>query len=207
MQDYGHTPQWAGPTVERTMRNGKRIYLGVQGLAGGTGPSAWLVGLRPGRTPRRQRESAAPLDASEHCGGPAAAPVLLPVTVTQPAPAATPAPMEQGSKRTSEARERMQRALSSIAKVRTALDEISTAAREQQQGIAQINEGVNQIDGITQQNAALVEELAAAAQSLQGRALGVSNSMRLFRLVRGEQSLSEVDAMALRRSSRQELVS
>jgi aerotaxis receptor len=113
--------------------------------------------------------------------------------------------VEQGASRTAEARERMQQALSSVAKVRTTLDEISTAAREQQQGIAQINEGVNQIDGITQQNAALVEQLAAAAQSLQGRAQGVSDSMRLFRLVRGEQSLAEVDAVALRRTSRQEL--
>jgi aerotaxis receptor len=111
--------------------------------------------------------------------------------------------VEQGSKRTAEARERMQQALSSVAKVRTALDEISTAAREQQLGIAQINEGVNQIDGITQQNAALVEQLAAAAKSLQGRAEGVSNSMRLFRLVRGELSLAEGDAVALRRASRQ----
>ncbi len=108
----------------------------------------------------------------------------------------------QGASRTGEARERMQQALSSVAKVRTALDEISTAAREQQQGIAQINEGVNQIDGITQQNAALVEQLAAAAQSLQGRAQGVSDSMRLFRLVRGEPSLAEVDAVALRRAPR-----
>lgn len=111
--------------------------------------------------------------------------------------------VEQGSNRTTEARERMKQALSSVAKVRTALDEISSAAREQQQGIAQINEGVNQIDGITQQNAALVEQLAAAAQSLQSRAEGVSDSMRLFRLVRGEQSLSEVDAVGLRRVSKQ----
>ena len=113
--------------------------------------------------------------------------------------------VEQGASRTAEARERMQQALDSVAKVRTTLDEISTAAREQQQGIAQINEGVNQIDGITQQNAALVEQLAAAAQSLQGRAQGVSDSMRLFRLVRGEQSLAEVDAVALRRHARLEL--
>ncbi|KQP35327.1 PAS domain-containing methyl-accepting chemotaxis protein [Pseudorhodoferax sp. Leaf274] len=114
--------------------------------------------------------------------------------------------VEQGASRTGEARERMQQALSSVAKVRTALDEISSAAREQQRGIAQINEGVNQMDGITQQNAALVEQLAAAAQSLQGRTQGVSDSMRLFRLVRGEQSLAEVDAVALRRAARPELV-
>lgn len=113
--------------------------------------------------------------------------------------------VEQGSDRTAEARERMQQALSSVAKVRTALDEISTAAREQQDGIAQINDGVSQIDGITQQNAALVEQLAAAAQSLQGRARGVSDSMRLFRLVRGEPSLAEVDAVGLRREAHRSL--
>ena len=27
MQDSGHTPEWNGPTVERVMRNGKRIYV------------------------------------------------------------------------------------------------------------------------------------------------------------------------------------
>jgi aerotaxis receptor len=113
--------------------------------------------------------------------------------------------VEQGSERTAEARERMEQALSSVAKVRGALDEISHAALEQQAGIAQINDGVNQIDGITQQNAALVEQLAAAAQSLQGRAQGVSDSMRLFRLERGEPSLAELDAVGLRRASRAQL--
>ncbi len=35
MQDSGHTPEWAGPMVERTMRNGKRIYTSAF--------KAWLV--------------------------------------------------------------------------------------------------------------------------------------------------------------------
>ncbi|KQP22906.1 PAS domain-containing methyl-accepting chemotaxis protein [Pseudorhodoferax sp. Leaf267] len=114
--------------------------------------------------------------------------------------------VDQGSSRTADARSRMQQALESVSKVSTALEEISTAALEQQSGIAQINAGVNQIDDITQQNAALVEQLAAAAQSLQGRAQGVSDSMRLFRLASGEASLSEMDAVALRREARASLV-
>ena len=41
MQDSGHTPEWNGPTVERVMRNGKRIYVSAF--------KAWLVeqALRP----------------------------------------------------------------------------------------------------------------------------------------------------------------
>ena len=41
MQDSGHTPEWSGPTVERIMRNGKRIYVSAF--------KAWLVeqALRP----------------------------------------------------------------------------------------------------------------------------------------------------------------
>ncbi len=108
-----------------------------------------------------------------------------------------------GSTRTAEARGRMHEALEAVAKVSTALEEISGAASEQQKGIAQINAGVSQIDEITQQNAALVEQLAAAAQSLQGRAQGVGDTMRLFRLASGEASLSEIDAVALRRQGKQ----
>lgn len=55
------------------------------------------------------------------------------------------------------------------------------------------------MDGITQQNAAMVEELAAAAKSLQGQVEEVSNSMRLFRLRRGELTLSQMDAVNMRR--------
>ncbi len=35
MQNSGHTPEWSGPTVERTMRNGKRIFA--------SSFKAWLV--------------------------------------------------------------------------------------------------------------------------------------------------------------------
>ncbi|WP_241213168.1 hypothetical protein SR914_19185 [Comamonas testosteroni] len=58
------------------------------------------------------------------------------------------------------------------------------------------------MDSITQQNAAMVEELAAAAQSLRGQVNSVSNSMRLFRLERGEAPLSQANAVELRRINR-----
>ena len=35
MQDSGHTPEWSGPKVERTLRNGKQIYFSAF--------KAWLV--------------------------------------------------------------------------------------------------------------------------------------------------------------------
>ena len=42
MQDSGHTPEWSGPKVERTLRNGKHIYFSAF--------KAWLVeqACRPG---------------------------------------------------------------------------------------------------------------------------------------------------------------
>ena len=42
MQDSGHTPEWNGPKVERTLRNGKHIYFSTF--------KAWLVeqASRPG---------------------------------------------------------------------------------------------------------------------------------------------------------------
>lgn len=110
-----------------------------------------------------------------------------------------------GAATTEDARTRMNEALESVGKVTVVLDEISTAAAEQKVGISQINEAVAHMDSITQQNAAMVEELAAAAQSLHGQVEGVSNSMRLFRLARGETSLSQIDAVTLRRDSKEAL--
>ena len=43
--------------------------------------------------------------------------------------------------------------------------------------------------------------VAAAAQSLHGQVHGVSDTMRLFRLQRGDVSLSQIDAVALRRAA------
>ncbi len=107
--------------------------------------------------------------------------------------------VQTGSQQTTQALERMHEALASVGKVATVLDEVSTAAAEQQTGIAQITEAIAHMDTITQQNAAMVEELAAAAKSLQAQVEEVGNSMRLFRLTRGELTLSQMDAVHLRR--------
>lgn len=108
-----------------------------------------------------------------------------------------------GSEQTDDALKRMQAALSAVGQVHTVLQEISSSAAEQTTGISQINEAVTHMDSITQQNAAMVEELAAAAKSLQGQVEGVSSSMRLFRLARGEITLSQMDAVTLRKEQKQ----
>jgi aerotaxis receptor len=107
-----------------------------------------------------------------------------------------------GEGQTKVALERMGSALDSVGKVGTVLDEISHAAAEQTLGISQINEAIVQMDSITQQNAAMVEELAATAKSLHFQVEGVSNTMKLFRLQAGEHTLSQVDAVDLRREGK-----
>jgi aerotaxis receptor len=107
-----------------------------------------------------------------------------------------------GEEQTRVALERMQTALGAVEKVSTVLDEISGASKEQTLGIAQINEAITQMDSITQQNAAMVEELAATAKALHQQVEGVSNSMKLFRLHPGQVTLSQIDAVALRREGK-----
>ncbi|WP_119967146.1 methyl-accepting chemotaxis protein [Simplicispira lacusdiani] len=102
-----------------------------------------------------------------------------------------------------QAREIMHTAVESVSRVRTVLDEISSAAGEQKTGISQINEAIAHLDLIAQQNAAMVEELAAATQAVYGQVQGVNQSMMLFRLSRGDTSLSQLDAVALRREGKQ----
>lgn len=105
-----------------------------------------------------------------------------------------------GSQHTAAALKWMHTVLDSVVRVGTVLDEISASASEQKTGISQVNEAVSHIDAMTQQNAAMVEQLAAAAQSLYGQVESVSNSMRLFRLETGETTLSQIDAVGLRRA-------
>lgn len=102
--------------------------------------------------------------------------------------------------------EKMSTVLDSVSRVSTVLDEISHTSNEQTLGISQINEAITQMDSITQQNAAMVEELAATAKSLHLQVEGVSNSMKLFRLRPGEQTLSQLDAVDLRRNEKQMLL-
>jgi len=108
-----------------------------------------------------------------------------------------------GGVRAGQARERMQDVRQRVAQVHTTLEGISQAAGEQQAGIAQINEAVSQMDSITQQNAAMVEELAAAASQLNQQVEEVDNSMRLFRLAKGDRTVAEADAVEMRRSARE----
>jgi aerotaxis receptor len=107
-----------------------------------------------------------------------------------------------GESQTKVALERMSTVLDSVSKVSTVLDEISQVSNEQTSGISQINEAIVQMDAITQQNAAMVEELAATAKSLHFQVEGVSNSMKLFRLRRGDETMSQVDAVDLRRAGK-----
>lgn len=111
--------------------------------------------------------------------------------------------IDSGSQRTSDARGRMDEALSAVGKVSMVLHEISHSAAEQQSGLSQINAAVSDMDSITQQNAALVEQLAAAAKALHLEVDEVSRSMRLFRLATGEASIADLDAPALRREMKQ----
>ncbi|CAD5374522.1 Chemotaxis protein [Rubrivivax sp. A210] len=110
--------------------------------------------------------------------------------------------VELGNTRSTEARERMDEALTAVGKVGSVLQHIASAAREQQTAIAQVNAAVTQMDGLTQQNAAMVEELASAAQSLQGQVDEVQSSMRLFRLQAGDTTVSQDDAVAMRREAK-----
>jgi transposase len=92
MQTCGHTPEWTGgPIVERTMRNGKRIYA--------TAFKNWLV--EQARLPGASVSGLAlrhGINANllrhwmqlDHWSTPAAQAALLPVTVTLPAPALPP---------------------------------------------------------------------------------------------------------------------
>ncbi|MBB5204966.1 aerotaxis receptor [Inhella inkyongensis] len=98
-----------------------------------------------------------------------------------------------------EAHARMQEALHSVTRMGQALQQIRRAAQEQGQGIGEINQAMAELDGVTQQNAAMVEQLAAATQAMLGQVERVSTSTRLFRLQAGEQTLCELDAVALRR--------
>jgi methyl-accepting chemotaxis protein len=73
----------------------------------------------------------------------------------------------------------------SVQQVADIMSEITSASDEQSAGIEQVNQAIAQMDEITQQNAALVEEAAAAAQSMQDQAAALSQSVRVFKLMRG----------------------
>jgi aerotaxis receptor len=101
-----------------------------------------------------------------------------------------------------QARNSVSSAQASVDEVSVVLADITRAAVEQKAGISQINEAVGQLDQITQQNAAMVEEMASAARSLHTQVDAVSISTRLFRLKHGEKTVSQMDAVELRKQHR-----
>lgn len=107
-----------------------------------------------------------------------------------------------GDERTGEARARMREAVQSVARVAAVLDEISSAAGAQQASMARISREVGQMDAMTQQNAAMVEQLAAAAESLHEQVDSVNDSVLIFRLRKGEATVAQRDAVALRRQGK-----
>jgi len=104
-----------------------------------------------------------------------------------------------GTQRTLDASARVSDAMVSVGRVNALLGEISESSIQQQAGFSQVNEAVAHMDSITQQNTAMVEQLAASAKSLESQVESVDNSMRLFRLGAGDRTMSEVDAVELRR--------
>ena len=106
-----------------------------------------------------------------------------------------------GRQRSQDASARVADALASVHGVSAMLADISDASKQQQAGFSQINEAVAHMDGITQQNAGMVEELAAAAMALEGQVEAVDNSMRIFRLMSGDRTVADADAVDLRRKN------
>ncbi|NCT84901.1 MAG: PAS domain-containing protein [Comamonadaceae bacterium] len=112
--------------------------------------------------------------------------------------------VEAGGQRAGDAKLRMDEVSEVVARVTRVLEEIDTAAREQSIGVGQVGESVQHLDSITQQNAAMVEQLAAAASALNSQVGQVHNAIRVFRLTDQDKSLAEVDAVELRKQSRDE---
>jgi transposase len=91
MQDNGHTPEWTGQTVERLMRNGKRIFTSafkawLVDQAGKPATSVAGLALRHGVNANQLRRwmRLAEQYVSER------APILLPVYIEQAQVPATP---------------------------------------------------------------------------------------------------------------------
>ena len=113
----------------------------------------------------------------------------------------------QGTELVNTAGATMQEAVAAIQRVTVLMTDISAATAEQSSGMGQIGEAVQHMDQTTQQNAAMVEELAATAGSLTHQVHEVSNSMRIFRLKRGETTIAQMDAVAMRRDNKSLMLS
>jgi uncharacterized phage infection (PIP) family protein YhgE len=90
--------------------------------------------------------------------------------------------VEAGTRLVDQAGATMHDIVESVTRVTDIMAEITAASREQTAGIEQIHQAVSQMDQVTQQNATLVEEAAAAAESLQNRAINLTNAVNIFKL-------------------------
>lgn len=111
--------------------------------------------------------------------------------------------VEAGGQRAGDAKLRMDEVMTAVGQVTKVLEQIDSAAREQSIGVGQVGEAVQHLDSITQQNAAMVEELAAASNALNTQVGLVHNTIRVFRLTDKDKTLAEVDAVELRKQSRE----
>jgi methyl-accepting chemotaxis protein len=100
--------------------------------------------------------------------------------------------VQDGSRLVENAGKTMSEVVQSVKRVTDIMGEISAASQEQSSGIEQVNQTVTQMDQVTQQNAALVEEAAAAAKSLEDQAGGLAQSITVFKLAQGAQSVAPV---------------
>ena len=85
MQDSGHTPDWPGASVERVMRNGKRIFTTafktwLVEQAGRPGMSVAGLAMKHGVNANQLRRWM----KLQHLHGTLPMPALLPVTVCEP---------------------------------------------------------------------------------------------------------------------------
>ncbi len=90
--------------------------------------------------------------------------------------------VETGSVLVNSAGSAMTEIVGEVNRVADLIGEISAATREQSAGIGQIGGAVAQLDQSTQQNAVLVDQMAAAAQTLNQQALGLVESVAVFRV-------------------------
>ncbi len=109
----------------------------------------------------------------------------------------------EGNNQTTTAAQRMREAFDSVQRTTQLLSEIRESTSEQENSMAEVGDAISHMDSITQQNTAMVEELAASATTLGRQADHVMETTRLLRLRRGDKTLAEVDAVALRRQARE----
>lgn len=92
-----------------------------------------------------------------------------------------------GSQQVDEAGKNMTEIVNDVKRAAEVMRDITIASHEQSAGIDLINQAMTQMDDMTQQNAALVEQAAAAADSMKMQALGLSELVNTFKLIKGNQ--------------------